>query len=181
MFERIIQKRLLEQVENRNIIPDFQYGFQRQHSTTQQLLRQTEHINKHYATSTPTAAVLLDVEKAFDRVWHAGLIHKIQTFGISHDLVSIIKNYLSNRTFTVKIEEEESTSRPINARVPQGSVLGPLLFNIYTSDIPKPTRTEIGQFADDTILYYSHRWPKAINRGLQSDLDKCPNGIINGE
>lgn len=172
VYERVIQSRLLSDTEDKNVIPDFQFGFKREHATTQQLLRITEHINNNFRTSTPTAAVLLDVEKAFDRVWHAGLLYKLQQFEIRHDMVTLIRQYLLNRTFSVKIDGEESTTRSIKAGVPQGSVLGPLLYNIYTSDIPRPTRSEIGQFADDTIVYYSNRKPTSIKIALQKDLNQ---------
>ncbi|GJQ68514.1 hypothetical protein Trydic_g17085 [Trypoxylus dichotomus] len=149
ILERVIQKRLLSVVEEKSIIPRFQFGFRRKHLTTHQLRRMSEHITSNMDKSMPTAAIMFSMssEKAFDKVWHDSLIHKIRLHWIPAMLTNLIQHYFRDRSLSVKIEEDISTSRITQAGVPQGSVLGPLLFNIYTSDIPQSNTCHIAQFA----------------------------------
>ncbi|GBP82338.1 Probable RNA-directed DNA polymerase from transposon BS [Eumeta japonica] len=101
-----------------------------------------------------TVAVFFDVAKAFDRVWHAGLIHKLYTLELPDRLVLIIHNYLNNRNFTFRHENTYSTKRTLKAGVPQGSTLSPLLYSAYVNDIPRPSNgVQLALFADDTALY----------------------------
>ncbi|GJQ73725.1 hypothetical protein Trydic_g14059 [Trypoxylus dichotomus] len=137
ILKRVIQKRLLSLVEEKFIIPGFQCGFRREHSTTQQLLRVSDNITSNMDKSTPTAAIMLDIEKAFNNVWHDDLIHKMRLHRIPATLANTIQHYLRGRTFSVKIEEYISTARKMQAGVLPCSMLGLLLFNIYTSDIPQ--------------------------------------------
>jgi hypothetical protein len=95
------------------------------------------------------------VSKAFYRVWHDGLLFKLQQIGISGSLLSWMKSYLSNRSQKVVICGKTSESLPIKAGVPQGSILGPLLFLIYVNDIVDTIETYINLFADDTSLLES--------------------------
>lgn len=99
------------------------------------------------------ASVFLDVEKAFDRVWHKGLLYKMKMMEIPSGIIKIINSFLQDRTFRVKIEDKLSTSRPVAAGVPQGSVLAPTLYLIFTNDIPTTTTAKISLFADDTMFF----------------------------
>lgn len=107
-----------------------------------------------------------------DRVWHNGLIYKIKQMGLPKWSIRIIQTYLTNRTFEVKIGEEISEEKEIKAGVPQGSVLGPLLFNVYMADIPAPTYCKLAQFVDDTAIYFHHRNSRTMTRRMQEDLDE---------
>lgn len=169
--ERVLHSRLLEHITQHNILPEFQYGFRQEHSTTQQIARITEHIHKHFNTSTQTAAVFLDIEKAFDKVWHDGLIYKLQRHKFPTQMTQILHSYIQNRTFHVTIDDETSTPKIITAGVPQGSILGPTLYNIYTADIPTPEHCEIAQYADDTAIYTSSRYRKTLHNRLQEGIE----------
>lgn len=101
--ERVIYTRLLAETEELNLLPQHQFGFRSRHSTTHQIIRLTEHINQQMNISTPTAAVYLDIEKAFDRVWHPGLVYKLKNAGIAEKLTRTIDSYLTNRKFHTRI------------------------------------------------------------------------------
>ena len=94
--------------------------------------------------------VFLDISKAFDKVWHDGLLFKMKQLGFSDHLVNFIKSYLSNRRQRVTICGQTSSWLPVEAGVPQGSILGPLLFLIYINDITDNIVCDIKLFADDT-------------------------------
>lgn len=102
-----------------------------------------------------TVAVFFDVAKAFDRVWHSGLIYKLYQLGVPDRLVRLVHDYLSHRSFRFRYEGTLSSPRPIRAGVPQGSVLAPMLYTAYTNDISIPSEVKLALFADDTALYQS--------------------------
>lgn len=142
------------------------------HSTLHQLLRITEHIENSFHLKQHSLAIFLDIEKAFDKVWHDGLIYKLHLVGIPIYLINIIQNFLSNRTFIVKYNNSFSQKFNISAGVPQGSCLSPLLFNIYLSDIPKFASSKLALFADDTALINSHTNILLARNKLQIDLNR---------
>lgn len=171
MLEKIVLQRLLAHSEENNILPPEQFGFRAKHSTVHQLLRITNAIAAGFKNNRRTGAVFLDVAKAFDRVWHDGLIYKLIAFKFPAYLIRLINSFLKNRSFRVRVGSDYSTPFPITAGTPQGAILSPLLFNIFTADIPKTQNTYLHLFADDTAVvaqsttYYSVccRLQKALN------------------
>ena len=119
-----------------------------------------------------TCFIFCDVSKAFDRVWHKGLLEKLKAHGICGPLLAFLNNYLSNRTQLVFINESSSCLLATNAGVPQGSVLGPLMFLIYVNDIADSLMSITRIFADDTSLSSSSKDIDEIKINLESDLDK---------
>ena len=93
------------------------------------------------------------MSKAFDRVWHAGLLHKLKSYGISGQIFGLISSFLSNRRLRVVLDGKSSQEYPVNAGVPQGSILGPTLFLLYINDFPDDVISDIAIYADDTSLY----------------------------
>lgn len=169
LFEAVIYSRLLGATEQS--IQDEQFGFRSGHSTTHQLVRVTEHIAHHLNLGESTGMFLLDIEKAFDTVWHDGLLHKLMELKIPIGLVKMIQSYLSNRSFKVQIGETFSQAREIPAGVPQGSILGPYLFLLYVRDMPKQPRTELACFADDTASFTSSADEDLVIGRLQYSLN----------
>ena len=95
----------------------------------------------------------LDISKAFNRVWHAGLLHKLKSYGISGQIFGLISSFLSNRRLRVVLDGKSSQEYPVNAGVPQGSILGPTLSPLYINDLPNDVICDIAIYADDTTLY----------------------------
>ena len=106
-----------------------------------------------YPKSLEVRAVFLDISKAFDKVWHDGLIFKLKQNGISGSLLKPFENYLHNRKQCVVLNGSCSDFSTIGSGVPQGSVLGPLLFHIYINDLERIIKSNIKLFADDTMLF----------------------------
>lgn len=170
VLERVIQsrmRRILLPTDGPPLIIPQQFGFRSRHSCPQQVHRIVEYIlSGFYPKRSKTVAVFFDVAKAFDKVWHGGLIYKLHYIGLPDRLVRMLGSYLSDRTFRFRHERTLSSPRPITAGVPQGSVLAPLLFISYTNDIPIPQNgVQLSLFADDTALYFkSPRLDLAISK-----------------
>ena len=101
--------------------------------------------------SGATRAVALDISKAFDRVWHAGLLHKLKSYGISSQIFGFISSFLSNRRLRVVLDGKSSQEYPVNGGVPQRSILGPTLFLLYINDLPDDVICNIAIYADTTL------------------------------
>ena len=95
----------------------------------------------------------LDISNAFDRVWHASLLHKLKSYGISGQIFGLISSFLSNRRLRVVLDGKSSQEYPVNAGVPQGSILGPTLFLLYIDDLPDDVICNIAIYAYDTTLF----------------------------
>lgn len=115
--------------------------------------------------------LLLDIEKAFDTVWHKGLIHKLDSINLPLYLSKLIQNYLSRRTFRVQINNNFSREQKIATGVPQGSILGPVLFSYYINDLPIDGSTETALFADDTAIYNASWNKKTAIKRIQFTLN----------
>lgn len=162
IYECVIKQKLDHQCEELNVIPDDQFGFRHSRSTCHPLVQIQQDVVNNFTKKTPTIAVTMDIAKAFDSVWREGLIHKMyRIFNIDPHLCRIIFNYLSSRTFQVKINSAMSPVHPIKAGVPQGGVLSAMLYIIYVADMPSPPIQINGikrlQYADDILLYISSR------------------------
>ena len=116
--------------------------------------------------------VFCDISKAFDRVWHEGLIYKLKAAGVSGDVLRLLQSYLSGRRQRVVLPGSFSEWVYIKAGVPQGSILGPLLFLLYINDIVKNIGSNIRLFADDTSLFIIVDNPTTAALCLSSDLEK---------
>lgn len=169
--EKIILIRLQKHLTENNIIINEQFGFRCKHSTVQQLTRVTEYITLNYNLKLNTAMALLDIEKAFDTVWHTGLLVKLHRYKVPTYLINLLKSYITERKFRVKLENEFSDYHNIYAGIPQGSLLGPVLFILYINDIPLPPDMTLALYADDTAIMTRSMqlWPLTIR--LQNALN----------
>ncbi|CAF4894521.1 unnamed protein product [Pieris macdunnoughi] len=134
-----------------SIIPDHQFGFRVQHGTIEQTHRVCKFISNSLELKEYCSSAFLDVQQAFDRVWHKGLLCKIKSL-LSHTFYGILESYITDRIFQVKEMDCTSGFHDILAGVPQGSVLGPVLYTIFTSDLPRTSEVNIATYADDTAI-----------------------------
>jgi hypothetical protein len=116
--------------ERKNLLNSNQFGFRANHGTTLLCMRLTDHITLNFNKNISPAAVFLDIGKAFDTLWHLGLLFKLSTIEFSTNLLKFINSFLSQRKLRISVESEMSTPRVIKAGVPQGSILCPILCNL---------------------------------------------------
>ena len=153
VFEKLVHDYVYRYLKSHNLLTSFQSGFCPGDSTVRQLVSLCHKIYSSLDNGDEVLSVFLDFRKAFDTVWHQGLIWKLEEMGITGHLLSWFQSYLSNRTQYVALQGIQSLLKPIKAGVPQGSVLGPLLFLIFINDICVGIRSNIQLYADDTSLF----------------------------
>ena len=149
-----------------------QSGFRPGDSCINQLLAITHEISEAFDCnpSLEVRSVFLDISKAFNKVWHDGLLYKIKSMGISGELYSFLESYLSDRFQRVVLNGQMSSWRPVLASVPQGSILGPLLFLIYIKNLPSELKSNVKLFADDTSLFAIVKDKNESANTLNNDL-----------
>lgn len=169
LLEKLILKRLQPVIERRKLIPQHQFGFRNEHSTVEQVHRIVNHIHDTYEKKKYCSALFLDISQAFDKVWHEGLLYKLKKT-LPHHFYEIFKSYLENRFFFINNNNEHSMLGEIFSGVPQGSVLGPILYLLFTADLPLSRHTVIATFADDTAILSSHNDKHIATYHLQNHI-----------
>ena len=178
VMELLLIQELTPIVETQSLIPDHQFGFRKKHGTIEQVHRVVDVINTAFEDKKYCTAVFLDISQAFDKVWHDGLLYKTKKL-LPISFFNFLRSYIKERYFFVKQGESATDLHTINAGVPQGSILGPLLYLLYTRDLPLPQsdQVEIGTFADDTVALSVHSSPVSASSQLQDYLDILSNWL----
>ncbi|GFT22565.1 RNA-directed DNA polymerase from mobile element jockey [Trichonephila clavipes] len=172
IFERIILTRIKSHCKAIDCIPPEQCSFQEGHSTLHQLIRVTNIINEGFAHKFYTVGVFLDVKRAFDKMWHDGFTYKLIKLQFPDYLIKIIHNFSHNRAFRVRVNNSYSNTGSCLSGVPQGSVLSPYLYNIYTHDFPQHSTVSTCLFADDSAVLSQGVQLKYTIKTVQHFLDK---------
>ena len=153
VFEKLVNNRIVDHVEKCHFFSDFQYGFRSSRLFADLLTVVADRNARTFNRSGATRSVAPDISKAFGRVWHAGLLHKLRSYGISGHIFGLISSFLSNRRLRVVLDRKSSQEYPVNTGVSQGSILGPTLFLLYINDLPDDVTCNIAIYADDTTFY----------------------------
>lgn len=179
LLEKVILDRMTDFCETKKIIIDQQFGFRANHSCPQQVMRIIDVASSRFNEDETTGVVFLDIAKAFDRVWHEALIHKLLVTNLPTYMIKIIESFLSDRVSYVQIGKASSERYAVNAGVPQGSPLSPLLFNIFNNDIPKPRGCKLFVFADDAAVTRSQKnlSRSKNNFGITELVKNLENGL----
>ena len=174
VLERCVYNKIIEYIIPK--LADQQHGFLAGRSTTSQLMTVFTRINNILDNGDQADVIYFDLSKAFDSVPHKFLIHKLKSFGIHGSLLAWLTDYLTNRFQRVIINGFESDWLPVTSGVPQGSILGPLLFLLYINDLPTVLSPEtlVAIFADDTKIYRKITNPNEA-LALQSDINALHN------
>ena len=171
VLEKIVYKRTVDFLNKHDILSNEQFGFREKHSTSHALLSVIDKIARSIDSSRHTVGIFLDLSKAFDTINHNILLYKLSHYGIRGRALDWFKSYLSNRDQFVHINGTSSSKQPILCGVPQGSLLGPLLFLIYINDIKNSSNIlQFILFADDSNIFYSHADPVELVTKVNSEL-----------
>jgi hypothetical protein len=174
-FEQIIHDKLVRHFESNNILPSCQHGFRHNHSVTTQLLTVIDDLSLAIQNNQCADIIYFDLKKAFDSVPHSRLIQKLSRYGVKGPLLTLLTAYLSNRTFSVKVNNHLSSQKEVSSGVPQGSILGPLLFIAYIADLPDFCSTPdvtLKLFADDLKAYHIAKPSATFHVPLQTFIAK---------
>ena len=175
IFEKILFNSIYTFLQHNNLLSKNQSGFRPGDSTINQLLAITHDIFNSFEQNCETRAVFLDISKAFDKVWHEGLIFKLATNGIEGNILCLLRSFLSNRHQRTVLNGITSEWLPLNSGVPQGSVLGPLLFLVYINDLTDNISSNIKLFADDASLFLRVVDVSMCHQNIKMDLDTINN------
>ena len=178
VLERAVHIQLYKYLQQNKILSTYQCGFRKCHSTEFAVLSFSDNIRRNMDQGQLTGAVFIDLRKAFDTVDHAVLLDKLSNLGILDKEHGWFTDYLSNRTQVVEFQGVTSASEDVSTGVPQGSILGPLLFILHINDLPEVVSDcNILMYADDTVLYCSSSQASVIQDKLNAELSKIDHWL----
>ena len=171
ILEKLVRNQIVEYMQSEKLFSHLHFGFLKGRSTSLQLLNIMNDWTSSIENGTFNDCIYLDYQKAFDTVPHNRLISKLYAYNLDARIIKWIKYYLSERKQFVEINGKKSEWQNVTSGIPQGSVLGPLLFLIYINDLPDGIMSNIYMYADDTKLYREIKSPED-HQILQNDLTK---------
>jgi len=179
VLEKIVSEQLIHYLEINQYLSPLQFGFRNNHSTESAICLLTENIKQYLDKGNVAGAVFLDLKKAFDTVNHNILISKLSKFNLSKKSLSWFESYLKGREQCVVINGVRSTFLEIKTGIPQGTVLGPILFSLYINDLPDVVSPDIGllMYADDAVVYASADTCTTVADKLNANLERISSWL----
>ena len=178
ILERVVHNQLYEYLENNEFLSSQQFGFRRSRSTSSAVVYFTDIVRKNMDRAHLAGALFIDLSQAFDTVDHSTLISKLPLYGIEHAEQRWIQNYLTQRSQIACFEGELSQEKKITYGVHQGSILGPLLFQIHINDVHLDIENcKTIMYADDTVLLFSDKTEAEINKAINTMPISCILGF----
>ena len=181
IIEKIIHDQTMEYLTDNKILYRYQSGFRKNHSTDTCLSYLTDKILTGFHSGLLSGMILIDLQKALDTINHNILLKKMSSTGFSSQSITLFGSYLSNRRFQVNIKNKYSNVANINCGVPQGSILGPLLFLLYVNNITQAVDCELFLYADGSCLLYQHRDVKEIDTKLNKNFSTVCDWFVNNK
>ncbi len=177
--EKVIKFQLQGHLDRNHIVTDCQFGFRKNHSTEACVLSMLNTLYEDTDAGKIGGVIFIDLKKAFDTVSHNILLRKLTSIGISNSSLPWFDSYLRGRTQLTRVSGKSSDQRDISIGVPQGSILGPVLFQIYVNDLPTyMSSCQISMFADDTAIYASAHMHMELELALQDDLHSVSQWLL---
>ena len=177
LFEKLLESKMTNFINKNNILSPSQYGFRSNSSTELAITTFYDQLLTNLNNNKLTCSIFLDLRKAFDSVNHEILLKKLAHYGFCGPIHNFLRTYLSGRKICSKIGNQVSKFNLIEYGVPQGSILGPLLFLLFVNDLPNATKFRTTLFADDTNLHISHYNLKTLQIKVSEEIDKINNWI----
>ena len=168
-------------LSDNNIFCKYQSGFRNNHSTDLFLSFLNDKILKGFDNGVYTGMILIDLQKAFDTINHKILLDKLLPIGFSKNTISWYESYLAERHFTVEVANRVSKFSKISCGVPQGSILGPLLFLIYVNDMSQAVECDLYLYADDSCLLFQHKNVTEIKKQLTKDFSNICDWFVDNK
>ena len=181
IIEKVIHDQTQKFLNENNLFYHYQSGFRKNYSTNSCLSYLQNKILQGFDSNLSTGMILIDLQKAFDTIDHKILLDKMYYFGFSEKVVLWFKSYLSEREFKVNLNGTFSEPGLVTCGVPQGSILGPLLFLLYMNDIPQSVKCELLLYADDTCLISQHKKIEVIEENLNNDFSNICEWFIDNK
>ena len=182
ILERCVYNQLILHLESHNLLSSQQYGFRKKHSTEIASVLFLDEIHKALDRGNLTGALFVGLSKAFDTISHSSILDKLPAYGISGNEKAWFTDYLFHRQMRVNYKGTLSTPLMIHCGVSQGSILGPLLFLLHFNELPSMLKScKMFMYANDTVLYYSPKDMKEIEKILSQDLCTVSNWLQENE
>ena len=178
LFEKIIHGQTKDYLDQNNILYKYQSGFRTKHSTDTCLSLLNDKILTGIDNGMLTGMILIDLQKAFDTIDHEIFFSKMSHLGFSQATISWYKSYLTNRTFLVNVENELSSPGDLSCGVPQGSILGPLIFLLYVNDMSNSVDCDLLLYADDSCLVFTSPDLKDIKANLNRNFNSLCDWFV---
>lgn len=172
ILEKSVHHQFLTYLENNNLLTESQFGFRKNRSTKMAATLLCDNIRKELNNGKMVGAVFLDLSKAFDTIGHGVLLEKLYSYGVRGPELEWFKDYLFDRTQIIEIENTQSSESKIHCGVPQGSILGPLLFIVFFNDLADHVDINVIKYADDTVLFHAAKDVDTIESVLNKEMKK---------